>query len=64
MSAQYLNAAVQPDRVEFDIKNESGETWRAADGFAIGYQVFDADTATLIVDGPRVHTDRDVKPGE
>jgi lipopolysaccharide transport system permease protein len=64
MSAGYLNAEVQPDRVEFDIKNESGETWRAADGFAIGYQVFDADTATLIVDGPRVHPERDVKPGE
>ena len=40
------------------------ETWRAADGFGIGYQLFDADTGTLIVDGPRVHPERDVKPGE
>lgn len=64
MSASYRNAAVEPERVEFDIRNESGETWKAEDGFAIGHQVFDADTATLIVDGPRVVPERDVKPGE
>ena len=29
-----------------------------------GYHLFDADTGTLIVDGPRVHLERDVAPGE
>ena len=64
MSASYSNTDAQPDHVEFDIRNDSAETWRAADGFGIGYQLFDADTGTLIVDGPRMHPDRDVKPGE
>jgi lipopolysaccharide transport system permease protein len=64
MSASYSNTDAQPGHVEFDIRNDSDETWRAADGFGIGYQLFDADTGTLIVDGPRMHPDRDVKPGE
>jgi lipopolysaccharide transport system permease protein len=64
MSASYRNTVVAEDRVEFDIRNESGETWRAEDGFAIGRQVFDADTATLITEGARAHPERDVKPGE
>jgi lipopolysaccharide transport system permease protein len=64
MNAAYLNTEVETHRVEFDIRNESRETWRAADGFAIGYQVFDAETSTLIVDGPRFDPQRDVKPGE
>jgi lipopolysaccharide transport system permease protein len=64
MSAGYLHPEVAPDRVEFDIRNDSGETWRPGDAFAIGYQVFDADTGILVVDGARVHPERDVKPGE
>ena len=64
MSAAYSNTKVQADHVEFDIQNQSDETWRAADGFGIGYQLFDADTGILIVDGPRMHPERDVKPGE
>jgi lipopolysaccharide transport system permease protein len=64
MSASYGNVEVGDSRVEFDVRNESGETWRAPDGFAVGYQVFDAETATLIVDGPRLHPERDVEPGE
>ena len=35
-----------------------------AEGFAVGYHLFDADTGTLIVDGARVHPERDVAPGE
>ncbi len=64
MTAAYSNTEVKLDRVEFDIRNQSNETWRAADGFGIGYQLFDADTGTLIVDGPRMQPERDVKPGE
>jgi lipopolysaccharide transport system permease protein len=70
MSALYLNPDVRLDastrtvHAAFDIRNESGETWRAAEGFGIGYHLFDAATGTLIVDGARVHPERDVKPGE
>ena len=69
MSAAYSNAKVALDprgaaHAEFDIRNQTQETWRAADGFAIGYHLFDAETGTLIVDGPRVCLDRDLAPGE
>lgn len=64
MSAAYLNVRRGAGEIEFDIRNESGEAWRAADGFNIGYQVFDADTGNLVVDGPRMQPERDVKPGE
>lgn len=49
---------------EFEIRNDSSETWRAAEGFGVGYHLFDAETGTLIVDGPRIHPERDLKPGE
>ncbi len=70
MSAAYLEPRVKLDaaahavHAEFEMRNESAETWRAADGFAVGYHLFDADTGTLIVDGPRVQPERDLKPGE
>src|SRR5436309_2296628 len=68
MSASYLNPHVKltaPGIVhaEFDIRNDSPDTWRAAGGFAIGYHLFDAETGTLIVDGARVPIP-DLKPGE
>jgi len=63
-----LNATVDPEthraHVECLVRNESGETWRAAEGFAIGYQLYDAETGTLVVDGERWPTEQDVKPGE
>jgi lipopolysaccharide transport system permease protein len=70
MSAAYLEPRVTLDpasreaRAEFQIRNDSQETWSAAEGFAIGYHLFDADTGTLIVDGARVHPEHDLKPGE
>ena len=64
MSASYLHPEVAADRVAFEIRNQSGETWRLDEGFAIGYQVFDADTGILVVDGARVHPERNIKPGE
>jgi lipopolysaccharide transport system permease protein len=70
MSASYENpevklaAAPRTVHASFDIRNQSGDAWRSADGFGVGYHVFDAATGTLIVDGARVHPDRDVKPGE
>ncbi|HEV3197706.1 MAG TPA: hypothetical protein VGZ73_07350, partial [Bryobacteraceae bacterium] len=70
MSTAYvvLQAKLQPAsntaHAEFLARNTTGETWRADEGFGIGYHLFDADTGTLIVDGPRVQPERDVKPGE
>ncbi|SPE33434.1 ABC-2 type transporter [Candidatus Sulfopaludibacter sp. SbA3] len=70
MSAAYLDprvtldAATREVHAEFEIRNESSETWRAAEGFGIGYHLFDADTGTLIIDGARTHPERDLKPGE
>jgi lipopolysaccharide transport system permease protein len=70
MSARYLDPRVTVDpatrgvHAEFEIRNESGETWRAAEGFGIGYHLFDAETGTLIVDGARIAPEREVKPGE
>ncbi|MCU1235101.1 MAG: type transporter [Candidatus Solibacter sp.] len=70
MSAAYLEPSVKLDaatrmaHADFEVRNDSLDTWRAAEGFGIGYHLFDADTGTLIVDGTRVHPERDVKPGE
>jgi lipopolysaccharide transport system permease protein len=59
-----LDAASRVAHAEIEVRNESSETWRAADGFAVGYHLFDAESGTLIVDGPRVLPAREVKPGE
>jgi lipopolysaccharide transport system permease protein len=70
MSARYaiLNVAVDPStrraHIEFLVRNESAEAWRAAEGFGIGYHLFDAETGTLIVDGARRQPERDIAPGE
>jgi lipopolysaccharide transport system permease protein len=70
MSASYLNPRVELDaaartvHAEFDIQNDSAETWRAAEGFGVGHHLFDAESGTLIVDGARVHPERDIGPGE
>lgn len=69
MSASYtaqpatLDAPARTLHVELEIRNLSSDTWREAEGFAVGYHLFDADTGTLIVDGTRVHPG-DLKPGE
>jgi lipopolysaccharide transport system permease protein len=70
MSAAYLSPEVKLDaakrtaHAEFEIQNDSQVAWRAAEGFGIGYHVFDAETGTVIVDGARVRPERDVEPGE
>jgi lipopolysaccharide transport system permease protein len=50
--------------VEFEIRNDSPDTWRPGEGFAVGYHLFDPETGTLIVDGPRIFPQRDLAPGE
>jgi lipopolysaccharide transport system permease protein len=47
----------------FDLINQSGETWVAAEGYALGYQIFDPETGTLVIDGTRQAPSSDVAPG-
>ena len=47
----------------FDLVNQSKETWVAADGYALGYQIFDPETGTLVIDGTRQAPTSDVAPG-
>ncbi len=46
------------------MRNVSASPWRPAQGFAAGYQIFDPETGTLIVDGPRTVPESDIGPGE
>lgn len=70
MSVAYRDAVVSVQqgtsylRVAFQLENRSQETWRAADGFRIGCQIFDRDTHLLVEEGPRQALERDLKPGE
>lgn len=48
----------------FDLSNQSAETWRAADGYALGYQIFDPETGTLVIDGTRQAPAHDLAPGD
>ena len=70
MNAAYLEPFVKLDagtrtlHAAFTIRNDSTEAWRPSEGFGVGCHLFDAATDTLIVDGARVHPEREVKPGE
>jgi len=70
MNASYLEPKLEWDagrraaHVEFSVRNDSAATWRASEGFRIGYHLFDTETGTLIVDGLRTAPERDVAPGE
>ena len=70
MSASYqdvrfaFDAKTRAASLEFTLRNIGGETWRAGEGFGVGYHLFDAETGTLIVDGARVQPEHDVAPGE
>jgi lipopolysaccharide transport system permease protein len=46
----------------FDLINCSAETWRASDGYALGYQIFDPETGTLVIDGTRQPPKCDIAP--
>jgi len=69
MTARFNNAKVRanPDRsitATFEIRNLTGDAWRPAGGFAMGYHIFDPATDTLVVDGPRTPPGADIAPGE
>jgi lipopolysaccharide transport system permease protein len=50
--------------VRFRIENRSGETWRSSAGFAIGWQIYDPQTALFISEGEWAPLAADVAPGE
>src|ERR1051326_8888603 len=64
MNADYTVVRAGEGELELLVRNQSKETWRASEGFAIGYRLLDADTGTLIVDGARVPPSQDISPGE
>jgi lipopolysaccharide transport system permease protein len=69
MMARFENADARADHgrsitASFAIRNLSPAPWRPADGFAVGYHVFDRGTDTLIVDGPRTVPQADIASGE
>ncbi|HXI39638.1 MAG TPA: ABC transporter permease [Bryobacteraceae bacterium] len=69
MTARFNNAQVRanPDRsitASFEIRNLTCNSWQPAAGFAMGYQIFDPATDTLVVDGPRTPPGADIAPGE
>jgi lipopolysaccharide transport system permease protein len=64
MNAAYEVTKTGTAHVEALVRNQSQETWRADEGFAVSYHLFDSDTGTLIVDGARVHPSSNVAPGE
>ena len=47
-------------RARFRAVNTSSETWKPEDGYAVGYQILDPDTGTLVVDGPRTPLTRPI----
>ena len=57
MSAGFENPRVQLEdgvlRVRCEIVNRTGDQWLPEQGWAAGYQLFEEDTGTLIVDGDR-----------
>jgi lipopolysaccharide transport system permease protein len=64
MSASFLKLDVNLTRAAFQLRNDSAEIWRVSEGFAVSYHLYDADTGAVIADGPRVHPERDIAPGE
>lgn len=48
--------------VRLDVRNDTRSVWTQAEGWAIGYHLFDEPTSTLVIDGER--TPVGLKPGE
>ncbi len=69
MIARLTNAQVHLNgegsiAAHFEMQNLSRDhAWRAADGFAVAYQVFDPASGTLVADGPRSAPQSDIPPG-
>ncbi len=64
MSAAYIAPKIEPGAARFQLRNDSAETWRPSEGFAVSYHLYDAETGAVIADGPRVYPAHDIAPGE
>lgn len=70
MAADYQNCEFTVDEaarritVRFELVNHSGESWTRAAGFAIGYQIYDPDTAMFIYEGEWTAAEKDLAPAE
>jgi lipopolysaccharide transport system permease protein len=57
MSVEWARTRVEADaaervlRVACELRNTSGETWRADDGFSVGWQLYDPDSGCFISEG-------------
>ena len=69
MSLEFLETCVEAVedrtalRVRLRLANRSEETWGAAEGYAVSYQVFDPETDALLEDGVRSGLGGEVAPG-
>lgn len=69
MNVRYasLDAAANAEgcviELSFSLENRGPETWDAASGYFLSYQVFDAESDNLLVDGPRNAFDKAIEPG-
>ncbi|HUQ95605.1 MAG TPA: ABC transporter permease [Bryobacteraceae bacterium] len=50
-------------RVDCQVDNRTGTSWKAQDGFSIGWQIYDPDTGIFISEGEWLPLERDVPPG-
>ena len=69
MIARVENAHVEPSgplalAAGFTLRNQSHLPWRPEAGFAAGYQIFDAGTGVVVVDGPRTAPETAIAPAE
>jgi lipopolysaccharide transport system permease protein len=68
MNATYKDLSLDPVGPTFEltttIENTSSQPWRADTGFAFGIHIFDRETETLIVEGPRAPILGEILPGE
>ncbi len=69
MIARYSGVAVAPSEaghqldVQFTLTNGGPEVWSNEESYAVGYQVFDAETDNLLIDGPHACLPRPIAPG-
>jgi lipopolysaccharide transport system permease protein len=48
----------------FRVVNHSSDVWRRADGYTLGWQLFDPDTGTFITEGEWNQLEKDLAPAE
>lgn len=59
-----LDPVARQVTIRVEVQNASSSVWTAGEGYAVGYQLFDGESDTLIVDGARCPLDPELGPGE